>query len=202
MPFVSHEQFRMSVTPRASERLSSLSIVLHWAVAVGMVGMLLYGLVLWLTPSGPEKIALIPLHKSFGVLVGLLAFLRVSLRVYEGFPSSDFDSARPLERLFARWVHITLLLTTVLLPISGIAKSITYARPVAVFGFDIVPKLLNGKNEFWHAAASLTHNVTAILLTILLCVHTGAAIFHHFVRGDTILIRMFRFRRSLPPIRN
>ncbi len=82
---------------------------------------------------------------------------------------------------------------TLILPLSGIAKSITYARPVAVFGFTIIPQLLDKKIEFWHSVASLTHNVAAVLLTIFLFVHTGAAIFHHFVRRDAKLRRMFGF---------
>lgn len=71
-----------------SDRLSLATIVLHWVVAIGMVGMLLYGLELWLIPSGPAKAALIPLHKSFGIVVGVLALLRACVRIYEGFPTA------------------------------------------------------------------------------------------------------------------
>lgn len=176
-----------------SDRLSIATIVLHWVVAVGMVGMLLYGLQLWLTPSGPAKVALIPLHKSFGIAVGLLALLRVALRIYEGFPTPISENVTSYERLLAYRVHVVLLIMTLVLPLSGIAKSITYARPVAAFGFNIIPQLLDKKNEFWHSVASLTHNIAAVLLTVLLFVHTGATIFHHFVRRDGILSRMRGF---------
>lgn len=176
-----------------SDRLSLATIALHWVVAIGMVGMLLYGSELWLIPSGPAKAALIPLHKSFGIVVGVLALLRACVRIYEGFPTAIPENVADREPLLAYWVHVALLIMTLILPLSGIAKSITYARPVAVFGFNIIPQLLDKKIEFWHSVASLTHNVAAVLLTIFLFVHTGAAIFHHFVRRDAKLRRMCGF---------
>lgn len=172
--------------------LSKATVILHWVVAVGMIGMLIFGLDLWLTPSGPAKNALIPLHKSFGVLVGASTLLRLALRIREGFPSFLPATLTPREKTAARATHISLLFATIALPLTGMAKSLTYARPVAAFGYVIVPQLLPQKHDTWHEVASWAHVSLAAFLTLLIIVHVAAALRHHLVLGDETLRRITR----------
>jgi cytochrome b561 len=170
--------------------LSKWTTRLHWLVAIGIVFMLIFGLKLWLLPSGPEKAALIPVHKSLGIVVGFLATVRIGLRIRKGFPRPVSQMIPVYETFAARFVQVVLLVATLALPLSGIAKSLSYARSVSVFGFQIIPQLLAEKNEAWHSAASSIHTWSALVLSLCLAVHVGAALWHHLAKRDATLLRM------------
>lgn len=194
---MAHLKQRFELRSPPYEPLSRLTIVLHWLVAAGVIAMLMIGLKLWFLPSGPDKNALIPLHKSIGVIVGVLAVVRVGLRLYEGFPRPISKIGRAYEAYAARLVQTALLAMTLLLPLSGIAKSLSYARAVSVFGFQVIPQLLTEKNEAWHEAASLMHMWAAIILMVFLAAHICAAVWHHIGRGNETLLRMLGRRRGI-----
>ncbi|PPC85106.1 MAG: hypothetical protein CTY31_09000 [Hyphomicrobium sp.] len=177
--------------------ISSMSVVLHWLVAFGIIGMIAFGLVVSATPSGPEKSALVQTHKSFGMIVGTLALLRLLLRIREGFPAPIATLDRNMVR-FSRTLHSVLLILTVALPITGILKSITYGRGVDVFGFPVVPKMLMEKDEALNELASLAHLNLAWMMVALLIIHAGAAVRHHFIKRDETLKRMLPGLRARP----
>lgn len=178
----------MSATPRA---FSATSIALHWLVAVGIVGMIGFGVWVGAMESGPDKTAAIQIHKSCGVLVGALALLRLVWRSREGFPPAAAH-APSWETRVARRVHEAMLLLTVAIPVTGMLKSVTYARPVEVFGAPLIPKLLAEKNVPWNEAVSLAHSTFAYLLAAIIVLHVGAAVKHHVVDGDGMLWRMIK----------
>jgi len=193
---MAHLKQRSKPSSLPYEPLSKATIVLHWLVAIGIFGMLIFGLRLWLMPSGPAKNALIPLHKSLGIIVGLLAMARVGVRLYEGFPRPISKSDPAYEKFAAHFVQTILLVLTLILPLSGIAKSISYARGVSIFEFQIIPQLLVEKNEAWHRAASIVHTSTAIVLIVFVVAHMCAAVWHHIGRRDETLSRMFFDRQA------
>ncbi|EEN99628.1 hypothetical protein VCG_000855 [Vibrio cholerae 12129(1)] len=63
---------------------SKTSIALHWIVGLAFIGVFIVGAYLSDLPRGPEKMELVALHKSFGVLILLLALARVFWRIKEG----------------------------------------------------------------------------------------------------------------------
>ena len=50
--------------------------------------------------------------------------------------------------------------------------------------------------DFWRYPPRLPHAVGARLLMALLVLHAGAAVYHHFVRGDDLLWRMWFSTRA------
>lgn len=177
------------MTVASPYQLSIATIALHWLVALGIIGMIAFGLVVSATPSGPQKSALIQTHKSFGMMVGALALMRLFLRMREGFPVPLATHGRSMIR-FSRSLHTLLLVLTVAMPITGILKSITYGRGVDVFGLPVVPKMLMEKNEDLNQLASLAHLGFAWIIVALVVMHIGAALAHHVVKKDETLRRM------------
>ena len=166
-------------------------IVLHWTVALGIVGMIAFGMTIGAMESGPEKTRLIQVHKSFGILVGALALARLILRVREGFPEPA-GAVAPWEAALARQTHIALLTLTVVMPLSGMLKSVTYARAVDVFGIPLLPQLLSEKHVAANEVASWVHATCGWLLALLLALHVLGALKHHVVDRDATLRRMLR----------
>lgn len=169
--------------------LSKTTIVFHWLIAAGIIAMLAFGLVISNTPSGPDKTALIQIHKSFGMILGALALARIIVRMREGWPRPVAPLASWEERS-SRAVHTLMLAATVVMPVTGILKSITYGRPVDVFGLRVIPPLLLEKNESLNELASIAHASVGFMLMALIAVHVIAALKHHFVNRDATLTRM------------
>lgn len=177
----------------AFNTLSRPTIVLHWLVAAGLIGMVCFGTYIGQLESGPGKTALVQIHKSFGILVGTLALTRLVWRMFEGYPPPAAAIAAWEMRL--AWTsHTLMLLTSVALPLTGILKSVTYARPVDVFGLRVIPKLMAEKDEYLNGLASIAHTSLAILLVTLIVLHVAAALRHHLVKRDDTLRRMAGLR--------
>lgn len=56
---------------------SKTSVALHWIVGFAFIGVFIVGLYMADLPRGPEKMELMALHKSFGVLILLIALARI-----------------------------------------------------------------------------------------------------------------------------
>jgi cytochrome b561 len=162
--------------------------ILHWAVAAALFGMISLGLWVASLPSGPLKTSWVQTHKSFGMLTAALLILRLGWRMREGWPRHP--AASRIEDLLARGTQTALLLLTLLMPLTGIMASITYARPIAVFGFPVIPKLLEEKHETWNAVAGTAHACIAYAIIALVALHIAGALRHHFILGDATLDRM------------
>ncbi|MET0430666.1 MAG: cytochrome b [Microvirga sp.] len=172
----------------AGGRLSAGTLLLHWAVGLAVLGMLTYGFWLQTLPTGPGKAPWVQSHKSFGILVFALALVRIVWRWREGFPPPA-GPHRAWERRAARGLHVFMIAATVLMPVSGILRSLAYARPVTVFGLPLIPKLFETKQELLYALSSTLHDGLAFALAGAIIVHIAAAL-RHQIRGDATLGRM------------
>jgi cytochrome b561 len=169
--------------------LSLTTRALHWAIALGIVSMLALGWIMSGLPKGPEKSQLVDIHKSIGIVVGLLALVRIALRLREGWPVPVTPFPAWQERA-SHGVHALLLFATIAMPLTGALKSVTNGRPVTAFGIDVLPGGLMDKNEALHTAVSIAHTGIAYVLAGLIGVHVLAALKHHFYDRDATLTRM------------
>lgn len=177
----------------ALPRPAASTIALHWAAAAGVIAALALGFHASGLPQGASKTAAVQIHKSVGMIVLAIALARLVWRFRVGFVHG---AAAGWERLAARLTQAALLFATVAAPVSGIVRSISYARPVAVFGTPVIPQLLAGKNEALNEAAGAVHDVLAWTVASLVALHAAAAFKHHFVDRDDTLRRMGPRRRE------
>lgn len=172
-----------------AEPLGRATIALHWSVGLAVIALLAYGFWLQTLPSGPDKAPLVQLHKSFGLLVLVVALTRLLWRWRQGFPTPASPHAL-WERRAARTLHAGMLAATILMPVSGILRSLAYGRPVALFNVTLIPKLFEAKQDQLYALASNLHDGLAIALSIAILIHVAAALRHHLALGDATLRRM------------
>lgn len=181
-----------------SERHEPVSIALHWLVALGVGAMLAFGYWISTLPRGSEKTDFVQLHKSFGMIVFAAALARLVWRARTGFPEAR---GAVWERRLAGLSHRLLIALTILMPLTGIVRSLAYARPVSVFGFPVIPQLIAEKNEALNELAGSLHDGCALTLAVLVALHAAAAIKHHVVDRDDTLTRMLPVGRSSSPER-
>lgn len=179
----------------SSQRPASSTIALHWLVAAGVGAMLAFGFFVSSLPRGPVKTEWVQLHKSCGMIVLCVVLARAAWRLFVRFPRGG---PAGWEALAARAAHALLLAATIVAPLSGVLKSISYARPVQVFGLPVIPQLLADKNEALNEAASTLHVAAAWTLVALIALHVAAALKHHLVDRDDTLLRMLPWRDRTP----
>jgi cytochrome b561 len=163
--------------------------VLHWLMAVMIIGLLAVGLIMTdLAKDNPYRSSLFALHKSFGLTVLMLAVLRLALKLKNGGP--PFPSIIPrIQKLLAHLGHWALYGFMFALPVSGYIMSSSFGLPVKWFGF-AVPKLLKPDRTRGEWAADF-HAYAAYALIGMLVLHIGAVILHYVKERINLLKRMF-----------
>lgn len=168
--------------------------LLHWVRAVLILGMIWLGwAIAGMDDKNPTKFDdFFPLHKSFGVLIFLLALVQLALRRLMPVPPPS-RALSPLEARVARIAHVALYVLMLLVPLLGYSRSSTFSESdgVTLFGLRI-PEIL-GKNDAVSEVLSLLHAIAAYSLLALVLLHVMGALKHRFFdRGheDDPLSRM------------
>jgi len=169
------------------ERLSAVTVGLHWLVAAAIIGMLAFGLYIEDMERGPDKGTMMDLHKSIGVTILALAALRILWRWRNGFPVAL--SAMPRwQHIAAHAVHGLLLLATVLMPLTGIMISLGGGHGLPLFGLTLVAEGAT-KLEILKTIGE-SHGTIAWILIGVIAVHVLAAAKHQVIDRDGTLRRM------------
>jgi len=162
--------------------------MMHWLMALIIIGLLVAGTVLENMANGPDKLELMSLHKSFGVLALLLLFLRIPLRIIN--PVRPLKSMSDADILKAKVVKVLLYLLMLIMPVSGILMVQSAGYSVAMFGWEL-PAMI-GEHAQVNDMAGLVHGIASKILMVVILLHIGAALFHHYIRRDETLRRMIK----------
>jgi cytochrome b561 len=180
-----------------ANRYGLVAMLLHWAMAALLVGLILLGLYMLALPESgydTKKISLILMHKQIGILALFLALARVAWRSLNPLPA--LEAGLPAwQRFAARFVHLLLYALMFALPLSGWLMSSAAGIPVSFFGLLTLPDYLP-RDERWFHALIAVHGLLADALMLLLALHASAALAHHFLFRDATLMRMLPGRDS------
>ncbi|HEX3847419.1 MAG TPA: cytochrome b [Steroidobacteraceae bacterium] len=177
----------------AESRYGAGAVWLHWIMAVLIVVVGTLGL---LHDDWPDETQAfwINVHALLGLLVFALLWIRIAWRRTHRPPELP-AGAGELARRASYPVHLSIYLLLVAIPILGIITFIWHGR-VFDFGlFKFNPGI--AKNGAVFHPTEDWHGYLAYALFTLLGVHALAALWHHFVRRDGLLRRMW-FAGRLP----
>ncbi len=166
----------------------SVAKFFHWAVAFLIIGMIAVGLIMANMENSPDRFKLIALHKEFGVVVLILACMRLGWKILDVSPLFP-ESMDKISRLGAKLVHSMLYILMFAMPITGWLMSSAAGFQVSFFGLFLLPNIASADKEFGHSMAEL-HEILAWILIALITLHVLAALLHHFYYKDNILLRM------------
>jgi cytochrome b561 len=163
--------------------------VLHWLTAALVLTAIAAGITMKnFLGEGPAQNFLYNLHWSIGATLIPILLVRLIYRLTH-WPLPLPDDIPPFQRITAAAVHWLLYVLLVVQPIVGwIAKS-AYGGPITVFWAINLPPIWEQDEDFSEDVL-FVHDVIGFALAGLLCLHIGAALFHHFVRRDRVLLRM------------
>ncbi len=182
--------------------------LLHWLIALLILALVAIGLYAanGFTDSFDDLMArkdLTQFHKSLGFTAFVLVALRLVWRAVNPTPAPPPQSDA-LERAIARAGHVGLYALMIAVPVFGWlmasssplndADAYPQTIPNEVFGLfhmpDPYPVGDREVSEFW----GWMHFWAAMALIAVVAGHALAALWHHFVRGDNVLMRMIRGR--------
>jgi cytochrome b561 len=167
---------------------SPLSKWIHWITALCVLMIIPGGIMMTHMEEGPLQDQIFDLHRSFGVVVFMLAAVRVAARKAFGTPA-PLESLTPLERRASVAVHHSLLALIFIMPLIGWLMTSAYRVDVSVFGLFTLPHLMPKSEPVYDALAAL-HGWLGYLMAALILSHIGAAIMHTFIKRDGVLQRM------------
>jgi cytochrome b561 len=165
-----------------------LARILHWVIAILILSMLPLGFVIGNDWGGPLQEPLYGLHRSTGMLIIPLIFLRLVHRLANP-PLPLPDDIPAIQQLAANVTHGSLFALLIVQPILGWIATSAYRAPITVFGGFELPPIWPENRPFSEQIFSI-HGLIGTVIAGLVAVHIGGALFHHFVRKDGILMRM------------
>lgn len=178
----------------SNTRYTYPAIGLHWLMAFMIVCSFCVGVYMSDLPRSVLKLKLYSWHKWAGITILWLAFFRLAWRVSHKPPALP-DVMPKWQRQMATGLHHVLYLLIFAIPLSGWLMSSAKGFQVVYFGKWALPNLV-AKDA---ALGDLLENVHASLnytMIVLVIGHAAAAIRHHFVDKDDVLIRMLPFLKQ------
>jgi cytochrome b561 len=167
-----------------------VTIALHWTAAALVVAAFSMGLAMEELPRGEARNFAMMLHYSLGTLVLGSVLLRLLHRLLLR-PASQAETG-PAARLagLTHWALYGLMLG---IPMTGALDRWARGRPLSIFGGFVVPAPFPiPASKVWEDI----HVALAWTLMGLVAAHVAAALWHHLVLRDSVLLRMLPGRMS------
>jgi cytochrome b561 len=165
---------------------------LHWSIAVLIFAQFGLG---WLATGwklSPTKLNLFVWHKSTGMLILALVIARLLWRLANPTPALPADTPA-WERTAARASHVLIYAMMFAMPLSGWIINSAAGVPFSIFWWIPLPAI-TAPNKPLAELAALVHFSLFTAFAVLLVVHIGAALRHHYVKRNDVLTRMLPAR--------
>lgn len=168
-----------------STSYDSRTIFLHWATAALVLTLWISGQCIDFFPKGTWRIIARSLHISIGLLLGIILVARLAWRAGQG---SQLPAQTGAVGVVGRVFHAGLYL--LLVGIVAIGLACVWIRGDNLFNLFTVPAFDPTNKTLRHDAVEL-HGLIANILLASALFHAAAGLWHHFVRRDGVLKRMW-----------
>ena len=176
--------------PNHVARYGRAAIALHWLIGLALLAQIGFGFLLDdLAPRGtPARAGVINLHKSFGIVLGLLIAARLVWRLTHRPPAWPL-SMSPWQQRAAAWGHRALYACMVVMPLAGYVASNFSKHGIKFFGVALRPwgPDLPAVYGFFNGL----HVATAWLFSALIAGHVLVALKHGLVDRDGVFSRIW-----------
>ncbi|NIE62754.1 cytochrome b [Burkholderia sp. Ax-1719] len=180
----------MTPSQATEARFSPLQRALHWIMAICILSMLFIGVGM-VSTIRPDYLTLVSIHKPLGIVILILALIRLVTRLVKGAPALPADMPEPM-KLAAHLSHLVFYALMIALPLIGWGMLSAADYPVVAAGIRL-PAILPHSNEL-HSLLWNAHRFLALCFFALIVVHLAAALFHALVRRDGVFQAMSPWR--------
>ena len=156
-------------------------------MAVCILAMLFIGVGMASTVA-PSNLTLVAVHKPLGILILILALIRLVVRLRSGAPPLPADLPEPM-KLAAHLSHYVLYALMIAMPLIGWAMLSAAEYPVVLGPSVWLPQILPLSPSL-HTTLWNAHFYLAFLFFALILMHIAAALFHALIRRDGVFDAM------------
>ncbi len=181
-------------SPHSVSRYDRFMQFVHWITFLLLTATFAAAWLIRYADTREQVNGLVQLHRSLGLTTLCVTACRLMWRFVARIPPLPQDLAR-LQRLAARTNGYALYALLLLQPSLGFLHSNAAGKPVVVYFLGTIPPLLAPDRDLARLLF-MAHGFVAQLLLGLIALHVAAALFHHFVRRDDVLVAMVPRRRQ------
>lgn len=175
-----------------SQYYTRIAQILHWLMAIIFIAAWIIGFYsgnfLSYDVDGSFKGTVITLHKNIATVIIFLVIVRIFWRYTHPAPELPNTMSPTMKRL-AHFGHLALYFMLLALPITGCLFSWSAGHPAPVLYLFNLPTLI-AENPEITAIVKPLHIYISWAAGILLAGHILAALKHHFIDKDTVLVSM------------
>jgi cytochrome b561 len=161
---------------------------LHWLTLFLVATIFVLAFSISFATSREGAVALIELHRSFGVTVWVATLCRLVWRQFSRFPNWPADMPLAM-RFAAQWSEYALYALLLTQPLLGFLQTNARGDRVTLFFLGQLPALVAEDHPLAKYLLEV-HKAVGFLLLGLIALHALAALYHHFWRRDDTLIAM------------
>lgn len=175
-------------TSRARRAYNATAKWLHWLIVALLIAQFV---VAWTMPHmrrDTQPDTLINLHFSIGMVILLVAVVRLAWRLTHAEPLPE-DGLPPWQLHTARIVHWLLYALLLVVPVLGWINASWRGFPVIMFGLEF-PRLIGTRAAGWAWTGDVHGLLANYAMLALVGLHVAAGLYHYFVRRDGVLQRM------------
>lgn len=169
-------------------RYGTVAQIIHWATAILVLAAFIYG------PGGSEQRVYLPardfdrqLHETLGLCVFALVVMRVLWRMVDKRPPALQDAG--WQGIVAKAVQGALYLLLFALPLTAIAGAWLEGHPLTLLAGVEIPAPIGLSHEAGATIARI-HTWLGDAILWLAGLHALAALYHHIVLKDGVLVSM------------
>lgn len=170
-----------------SDRYGAVAVTVHWLSAALILVLLGSGFRAGNEADVTAKAEFLRVHIPVAVAVLFLTVFRIVWWWRFDDKPLPVVGAVALQERLARWVHLGFYVLILGMVASGTGMMALSGAAPAVFGLPDAMAL----PDFNLYPPRVPHGIGAMLLVVLLVLHAGAALYHHFMRRDGLLRRMW-----------
>lgn len=173
-----------------ADRYGAIPITIHWLSAILFFVTIGTGFQAGNAIDPTVKVAFLRIHIPTAIIALLLTLFRIVWWWFFDKKPLPARGSRLWQERLARAVHLALYIVILAMIASGIGMIALSGAGPTVFGESASPL-----PNFHNYPPRVPHGLGANLLLALLAAHVGAALYHHFIRRDGLLWRMWYGRR-------
>jgi cytochrome b561 len=169
-----------------STTYGTVAVTIHWISALLIIGLLGSGLRAASTIDPEFKAQILGFHALTGITIVVLTLARIAWWWMADKKPDPVTGTPAWQHACARVVHLLFYVVILGMGASGIGMLVSSGAGQIIFG--------GGDGQlpnFWDYRPRMPHGIGARVMIALLAMHILAALYHHVIRRDGLLRRMW-----------
>lgn len=167
-------------------RYGTVAVTIHWLSAIFILALVGSGFRAASLVDSTAKASILSLHVPLGIIILLLTLTRLAWWIFADKKPTHVEGDPAWQTLCAKAVHVMFYIVILGMTASGIGIMILSGAGNILFG-----GLEGPLPNFWDYLPRVPHGIGARAMVVLLALHIGAALYHHFVKKDGLIWRMW-----------